>query len=251
MAKIYTKNTWVDEVLAGDERYDIKENGGAAFKANMQINLATTVSQAGTAANAAKMNNIENGVDGLDNLLNTILSVITILSDKVGVGITSPGGKLTVQSADVGSQISGGYSAPNAQILAYTNDAQGAGIGGMIGLGGRFNATTTVTSYGLVRGYKSNSTSGEAGGKLQLQTWKNNAGWNTGIAIDDLGNVGINTTTPTTLFDVSGDKIRVRSAKTPASASAAGNAGEICWDGSYIYICVATNTWKRVAIATW
>lgn len=38
---------------------------------------------------------------------------------------------------------------------------------------------------------------------------------------------------------------------TPASASATGTAGHIAWDSSYIYICVATDTWKRVAIATW
>ncbi len=38
---------------------------------------------------------------------------------------------------------------------------------------------------------------------------------------------------------------------TPASATAAGTAGEIAWDTNYIYVCTATNTWKRVAIATW
>lgn len=37
----------------------------------------------------------------------------------------------------------------------------------------------------------------------------------------------------------------------PANATAAGRAGSITWDADYIYICVATNTWKRVAIATW
>jgi hypothetical protein len=40
-------------------------------------------------------------------------------------------------------------------------------------------------------------------------------------------------------------------ARTPASASATGVAGEVCWDTNYIYVCVATNTWKRAAIATW
>lgn len=39
--------------------------------------------------------------------------------------------------------------------------------------------------------------------------------------------------------------------KTPASAAATGTTGEICWDSSYIYICTATNTWKRAALATW
>jgi len=38
---------------------------------------------------------------------------------------------------------------------------------------------------------------------------------------------------------------------TPASAAASGTAGTVTWDSSYIYICTATNTWKRVAIATW
>ena len=39
--------------------------------------------------------------------------------------------------------------------------------------------------------------------------------------------------------------------QTPSSASATGEAGDIAWDSNYIYVCVATNTWKRVAIATW
>lgn len=37
----------------------------------------------------------------------------------------------------------------------------------------------------------------------------------------------------------------------PASATAAGTTGDIRYDADYIYICTATNTWKRVAIATW
>jgi hypothetical protein len=39
--------------------------------------------------------------------------------------------------------------------------------------------------------------------------------------------------------------------KTPASASDTGVVGEIAWDADYIYICTATNTWKRSAITTW
>lgn len=38
---------------------------------------------------------------------------------------------------------------------------------------------------------------------------------------------------------------------TPASAGATGVTGQIVWDASYIYVCTATNTWKRTAIATW
>ena len=33
-------------------------------------------------------------------------------------------------------------------------------------------------------------------------------------------------------------------------ASQGGTAGEICWDADNIYVCVATNTWKRVALTS-
>jgi len=39
--------------------------------------------------------------------------------------------------------------------------------------------------------------------------------------------------------------------QTPSSATDTGIVGQIAWDTSYIYICVATNTWKRTAISTW
>lgn len=38
---------------------------------------------------------------------------------------------------------------------------------------------------------------------------------------------------------------------TPATAAAVGVAGTITWDASYVYVCTATNTWKRAAISTW
>lgn len=36
----------------------------------------------------------------------------------------------------------------------------------------------------------------------------------------------------------------------PATASSTGTKGEIRSDTSYLYVCTATNTWKRVAIST-
>lgn len=37
----------------------------------------------------------------------------------------------------------------------------------------------------------------------------------------------------------------------PSSASDTGTTGDIAHDSSYLYICTATDTWKRVAISTW
>jgi cytoskeletal protein CcmA (bactofilin family) len=45
--------------------------------------------------------------------------------------------------------------------------------------------------------------------------------------------------------------LRIDTPTVPASAVAVGFAGDIAWDAGYIYVCVANNTWKRAAIATW
>jgi hypothetical protein len=63
--------------------------------------------------------------------------------------------------------------------------------------------------------------------------------------LDGIG-VGTNTVAPL----VNTTELRVAS-QTPASAAATGTTGTIAWDANYIYVCTATDTWKRVAIATW
>ena len=47
------------------------------------------------------------------------------------------------------------------------------------------------------------------------------------------------------------NNIDITSSLTPASAADTGTQGQIAWDANYIYVCIATNTWKRVAITTW
>ena len=63
--------------------------------------------------------------------------------------------------------------------------------------------------------------------------------------------VGTSSDSGGALLQVNGDRVRIATAKTPATASDTGTAGEICWDANYIYVCTATNTWKRSAISTW
>jgi hypothetical protein len=65
------------------------------------------------------------------------------------------------------------------------------------------------------------------------------------------GLVGLGTSSPTRALDINADTIRLRTANTPANASATGEAGCIRWDANYVYVCVATNTWKRAALSSW
>ncbi len=36
----------------------------------------------------------------------------------------------------------------------------------------------------------------------------------------------------------------------PATATSTGTAGQVAYDATHFYVCVATNTWVRVALAT-
>ena len=63
--------------------------------------------------------------------------------------------------------------------------------------------------------------------------------------------------TPLILGDFANNWLKIHndlilpSPTVPGSASATGTAGTISWDASYIYVCTATNTWKRAALSTW
>jgi hypothetical protein len=42
-----------------------------------------------------------------------------------------------------------------------------------------------------------------------------------------------------------------QSSPVPASATATGTAGQIAYDGDYLYVATAANTWERASLSTW
>jgi len=107
------------------------------------------------------------------------------------------------------------------------------------------NATSTGWSA-LGTGLGINASSGFTGRLLDLQLNGVSA-----FNVDSTGRVGVGLTTPSALLDINSDTIRLRTSRTPASATATGNAGDICWDTNFVYVCTAANTWRRIAHATW
>jgi parallel beta-helix repeat protein len=78
----------------------------------------------------------------------------------------------------------------------------------------------------------------------------------TGLGVDN--GVSIQTTTGTKLLNVDGQsKITVSQYQlsalntAPASSTDTGTLGEVRITANYIYVCVATNTWVRAALASW
>jgi|GEM_PF-4671421 len=61
--------------------------------------------------------------------------------------------------------------------------------------------------------------------------------------------VGVGTKTPTVALDVAGE-LRVRTTSSPASNDPC-QPGQISWDGGYVYVCVAVDTWKRAQLSAY
>jgi hypothetical protein len=142
-----------------------------------------------------------------------------------------------------------------ATVFINSNSNTAIDTGGSIALSGR-NTTSSTTSvvWGTIKGAKENATSTNTAGYLAFATTNHSAGSLVEAArIDSSGRLLVGATSDSggALLQVNGDKVRIATAKTPASASAAGTAGEVCWDASYIYVCTATNTWKRAALSSW
>ena len=50
------------------------------------------------------------------------------------------------------------------------------------------------------------------------------------------------------VVDINGDTLRIRNQRTIANSSDSGQQGEICYDNSYLYICISSNTWRRISL---
>lgn len=162
-------------------------------------------------------------------------------SGNVGIGTNAPVGRLSVAS----TTSTGGTVTAWSNAYSIFGPNVGSTTGSALGLG--YNTTTNLSE---IISCAPNTAWRALGIFCGTLVFYSNAGTET-MRIDSTGNAGIGTASPTALLDVNSNIFRLRTAKTPASATAAGNTGDICWDASYIYVCTATNTWKRVGIATW
>jgi len=73
--------------------------------------------------------------------------------------------------------------------------------------------------------------------------------WSSAGLLATTPNLGDNTTkVATTAFVAANAMLK---GTVPATPTSTGVAGTIAYDSDFIYICTATNTWRRVAIATW
>lgn len=166
-------------------------------------------------------------------------------SGNLGVGTNSANTAIEVSKSDANTTITtGNSSAIRVTNTNTTNDNMSEVAFTTNDTGG------TNLRVASVVGVNTSHTIGAMSGALAFLT-RSAGTFAERMRLSAAGFLGIGTNNPTAMLDVNSDTIRLRTAKTPASATAAGNAGDIAWDTNYVYVCVATNTWKRSAIATW
>lgn len=193
--------------------------------------------------------------------------------------ITSGGAVLINPTVDNGVdklQVSGSMNVSaraTAQNLSVTNNIS---VTNDINQGsGTANTNYTILANGTSSGWAGRMVGEYATGQFNFQHRNNTPTFTTCFSLNANGGVGGTTfydnafiagqgyLTVNTTANNGVDKLLVNGSTistqyklsalntAPATASSTGTLGEIRIDANYIYICTATNTWKRVAIATW
>lgn len=140
-------------------------------------------------------------------------------------------------------------------ITAYGNAAIGSTV-----------VNTTTDSITLSVGNNAANESGRLkfystyNGGDGFELFQNPASGDVTFALDSAAiptlTLGTATVTVDADCDVNGDlqvgqNFFLPSPTVPPASTSAGTPGQIAWDANYVYVCVATNTWKRSPLATW
>jgi len=149
-------------------------------------------------------------------------------SGQIGIGTLAPAARLHIEGTGYVSALIRSTTTTAAGLITVSNTTNSYSLGARGDYGtGQFNIVDETA--GLLR-----VTLSQAGNLILGST-----ATDTGYRLNVIG------TAQATQFKLSALNT------APASATATGVVGEIRIDASYIYICTATNTWKRSAISTW
>ncbi len=178
-------------------------------------------------------------------------------NDKIGVGISVPDATLHVHSDSINNgavMISQADNSGDASQLDLSK-ARGSGASPAVVQNNDFIGQLRFLAYDGNSYDNFADIYAQAAGtisttshptKIVLRTTKSSAtSPTTAVTIDDSQNVIVEGN-----LEVK-DQITIRDQNAPAAASSNGFRGEIRYDSNYIYVCVADNTWKRVALSSW
>jgi len=155
-----------NSIVNGTSNVVIASSGGA-------VNISTNGTQAIT-------------VDTSQNVGIGMTPVASYGALQVGSAVTSAAGVAGLQVYVAGTNSAVGQ---NGNMSVITTNAQGADIGGSIGLGGKFVVSTGLSApFGMIAGRKENATDNNGAGYLQFSTIPNGGSTTERMRIDSSGN---------------------------------------------------------------
>ena len=139
-------------------------------------------------------------------------------SERVGVGTASPLDALHISSA-VSSEYRGNL------LLDDSTTGFAAGVGGQITFSAEYRSNGDHTEWAAIQGAKANSTDANYAGTLKFKTRANGGALQANMVLDDTGNVGIGTTSPTS-YSAYADNLVVAGAAETGITIASGNSSQ-------------------------
>ena len=182
-------------------------------------------------------------------------------ADGIGLVRATPGatgGAITEAVSDAGFTVTDWTNPTHATTYTYslqacyadgTCNAAGPASSTAAGVATLSAANPNRLTWSAVPGAASYKIRRDVGGATQGVIWSGTA-----LTVDDTGLAGDSSAKPTAdrTGGIAGASFWLSDLNTaPASANAACTAGEIRWTATHVYLCSATDTWVRAALATW
>jgi hypothetical protein len=226
-------------------------NPNAYTNSNVTSLLASFGSNTISTTGSITGGNILGNGSGLTGLVTSIIA-------GAGISVNAATGAVTVTATGgggSGTSISNGtsnVSIPSTNGGVFVSVAGTANVVTVSGLTGNSVGVTTLGSISAPKIYVTSGISSPSGSAqiANLET--------TGTVTFGAGVVNANTTTNlnSTTTVTTGQSLildtnaTLRASLTTKTGTSTGTTGSIVWDGSYIYVCTASNVWKRVALSS-
>ncbi|MEA1649211.1 glycosyl hydrolase family 28-related protein [Nitrospirillum sp. BR 11164] len=180
----------------------------------------------------------------------------TIYTDKSSAP-NNPGPTTPIANGTALCNISGSVAAPGSCTATQMAQFMGlsypggnpSGHSSLIGDGGHF-LNFAGSYYGFNLYYNGGWKYADSNGYGAI--WGQDSSGNLCMSYAPSGTAGgtPSSVTAGTCLNYGGASIRLPTSTTPSSSSAACAAGSLYWDSNYLYVCTATNTWKRSALGS-